>query len=275
MDCGSLSYCASGGTGRTSVGNQEFPEDLDDDADGFGQIEKGGTGDFQLITGAPTSAIGSGDTLIQTVADGTSGEVEETYLASLGFAFYSTPAIQTMVLNPGDGTEATFTPAYPVASNGPGTFNSPFSVQPDGGGDINLRITAFRPQRKGISGAGEADTIDIGNSLIVIDIPNGPSSGGGASAGPGGCPITAYSESDADLSISGDALLDAQTDFDSSTETDGDGNKTVTFSVNITDCLAKNGSVDTLDSGESLKIDLQFKNNVGDNAAQAFYVRRP
>ncbi len=276
LDCGTLGYCSSGGTGKPSSNSSlSFPDDVDTDSDGFGEITKGGTGDFQLLTGAGTSEIGSGNVLIQTISD-SDGIVEETYVTSLAFAFASTPAMTEMVLNEGDATTATFTPSYPVANNGPGTMNDPFTVAPhSGSGDVILKITAYRPQRKGVEGAGEVDLIDIGNSKIVIDIPNGPSSGGAASQGPGGCPVSSYSESDADLTTSGDTLIDAQPDFDSATENDGDGNKTVTFTVNITDCLAKNGATDTLDSGERLKIDLQFKNDTGDNAAQAFYIDLP
>lgn len=273
LNCGSLTYCSTGGTGAPSSNpGQSFPEDFDTDADGFGTMTKGGTGDFQMITGATGDEIGSGDTLIQTITDDTTSEVEETYITSLAFAFTSTPAIQSMILNDGDASETTYTPSYPIPNGGTGTIQDPFLVQADIGGDVNLTITAYRPQRNGITGAGEAEIMEVGNSLIVIDIPNGPSSGGGATSGPGGCPITSYSETDTDLSISGDTFVDAQGDFDGATETDGDANKTVTFTVNITDCLAKNGSVDTLDSGEKLKIDLQFKNNSGDNAAQAFYI---
>ncbi len=277
IDCGSLTYCAASGTGHPSnTPGESFPEDFDEDADGNGKITKGGTGDFQLITGANTTSIGSGDVLIQTVTDDTTSDVESTYLTALNFAFSSTPAFTTMVVNQGDATEATYTPTYPVANNGQGTATSPFSVQPSvGDGHVHLKITAYRPQRKGITGAGEAALVDIGNSSVVIDLPNAPSSGGGATSGPGNCPPSSYSTTDADLSVSGDVLLDAQADFDSSTDTDGDGNKSVTFTVDITDCLTKNGSTTTLDSGESLKVDLQFKNGTGDNAAQAFYISRP
>ncbi|MCB9030399.1 MAG: hypothetical protein H6619_05050 [Deltaproteobacteria bacterium] len=269
-----LEYCRPGGTGAVLMSSTAFPDDVDTDSDGGGTITKGGTGDFQLKTGVTDADnIGSGDTLTQVVTDSDT-DTETTYIANLDFAFTSTPAISALTLDPAGTNTSLFTEAsYPVSGSGTGTSNSPFSVTTNGSGKVVLGITTYRPERPGITGAGEADLMQIGNSLIVIDIPNAPSSGGTAAQGPGGCAISTYSESDTDLSISGDTLVDAQGDFDGDTETDGDGNKTVTFSVNITDCLATVS--ETLDSGEKLKIDLQFKNSAGDNTAQAFYIAVP
>ena len=51
LDCLGLSYCSAGGTGRALEGGA-FPGDYDVDADGFGAIFRGTTGDFQLGVGA-------------------------------------------------------------------------------------------------------------------------------------------------------------------------------------------------------------------------------
>ncbi|MFN9960246.1 MAG: hypothetical protein ACK55I_44755, partial [bacterium] len=92
LDCGTLSYCSSGGTGQAN--NQPFPGTaggaFDSDSDGLGTITKGGTGDFQLQTKATSAAIGAGDTLIErvTAADGTERQIPGV----LNFVFNSTPA---------------------------------------------------------------------------------------------------------------------------------------------------------------------------------------
>jgi hypothetical protein len=50
---------------------------------------------------------------------------------------------------------------------------------------------------------------------------------------------------------------------------------TYSFTIDLTDCLAGNpGGAIAWNSGEALFVDLQFRSEYGDNAAQKFCVRR-
>lgn len=259
LDCGSLSYCNTGGTG-TSQG-QPFPENFDSDFDGKGTITPGGTGDFQLTTGASKTSIGAGDILIEEVdnGDGTTTSIP----AMLSFIFNTTPAVASLVMG-----STTFTPVYPATESMQGTANNPWTAP--AGWDKKLVITAYRPQREGISGAGEGALVDIGNSRISIDIPNGPCTGSGGCSGQntGRCSTSSYTESDSNLSIEGEGLKDNRADQD--TDTANPTANQVSFTVDLSTCIS-----DSWDSGEKLAIDLQFSNSVGDNAAQKFYIQLP
>ncbi|RME61467.1 MAG: hypothetical protein D6780_01650, partial [Candidatus Dadabacteria bacterium] len=273
LDCGTLNYCSAGGTGKKLEDGSDFPGTAgganDSDGDGLGEITKGSTNDFQLQTGASSSDISAGDTITQIVT--TSDGKETTYTASLQFVFYSTPAVKSIVFNEGDASEKTFTPTYPVSEGDEGTTSNPIQVSADASGNITMKITVYRPQRPGITAAGEASVMDIGNSLISIDIPNAPSDGSSSGNGPGGCPVTSYTESDPDLEISGEKLQDTAGDYDSSS-TDSDGNTTVTFTVDLTSCLAS--ASETFDVGEKVSLDIAFSSTAGDNAAQKIWLER-
>lgn len=259
LDCGALSYCSAGGTG-SNLG-QPFPENFDTDADGLGTITEGPTGDFQLTTGASKTSIGAGDVLIQEVdnGDGTSTRVP----AMLNFVFNTTPAVSSLVMG-----STNYTPVYPATEGMAGSANNPW-VAPVGWDQI-LTITAYRPQRPGISGAGEGAFVDVGNSKISIDIPNLPCTGSGGCSGQNTsrCTGSSYSETDDALAIEGEGLKDLRGDQD--TDTSAPEANRVTFSVDLSTCISA-----TWNSGEKLAIDLQFSNDVGDNAAQKFYIQLP
>ena len=261
LDCGALAYCSTGGTG-SNLG-QPFPDNFDGDSDGKGTITPGGTGDFQLTTGASKASIGAGDILIEEVdnGDGTT----TTIPAMLNFIFNTTPAVASLTMG-----STTVTPVYPASAGMQGTANNPWTAPP--GWDKRLVVTAYRPQRPGISAAGEGDLVDIGNSTISIDIPNNPcvASGGGGCSGQntGRCGASSYSEADANLTQEGESLKDGRADQD--TDTANPTSNQVTFTVDLSTCTSE-----TWDSGEKLGIDLQFSNDVGDNAAQKFYIALP
>jgi len=264
LDCGGLSYCSKGGTGRAlsggpSVSAPRFPDDFDSDNDGFGTLTRGTTGDFQLFTGAGTDAIGSGNTFIYRV---TSGGVETQVPAILNYIFSTTPALQSYSTGAGSGTIA-----YPVSSGSPGTMNNPIQVP---SGDGKLTMTYWRPQRKAIAGSGEGDSwVDIGKLRYTADIPNGPQGSGpgaGPSPGPGNCKPASYSTTDTNLSVAGDGVVDAASDRPS------DPANTLTFTVDLDACLAAFGLA--WGSGQSLKVDIQARSEFGDNAAQAVFFKR-
>jgi hypothetical protein len=264
LDCGTLSYCASGGTGENN--NQPFPGTaggtFDPDSDGFGTITRGGTGDFQLQTKATSAAIGAGDTLIErvTAADGSERQIPGV----LNFVFNSTPAIKSLTVNSGaeQTIDYTATPRLGSRQN---------CIQAPAAGDVVLNITGWRPQRPGVSAAGEAAFVDIGKSLITIDIPNGPVQGGAPGGnGPGNCAGSAYSvTSDTNLTITGEGLQDSKADIDAV------NTNTYNFTIDLSACLnnAPGGAINWPANSE-LYVDLQFRSKDGDNAAQKFCVAR-
>ena len=136
-----------------------------------------------------------------------------------------------------------------------------------------LNITGWRPQRSGVPSAGEAQFVDIGRSIITIDIPNGPVSvgaPGGGSSGPGNCLSSAYSiPGDTNLTIVSDGIQDGKND------SNADSSNTYNFTVDLTSCLnnARSGAINWPANSE-LYIDLQFRSKDGDNAAQKFCVAR-
>jgi hypothetical protein len=266
LDCGTLSYCTAGGTGQSN--NQSFPGAaggaFDADSDGFGTITRGPTGDFQLQTKATSAAIGAGDTMIQrvTAADGSERQVPGV----LNFVFNSTPALKTIAVNGGaeQAIDYAATPRLGSRQN---------CIQAPAGGDVTLTITGWRPQRPGVATAGEGEFVDIGRSLITVDIPNGPvavGSGAPGSNGPGNCVSSAYSvPSDPNLTVTANGLQDGKADV-SAVNTN-----TYSFTVDVSACLnAASGGAISWPANNELYIDLQFRSKDGDNAAQKFCVVR-
>ncbi|MBI4898137.1 MAG: hypothetical protein HY827_07200 [Actinobacteria bacterium] len=252
LDCGGLTYCSAGGTGTTLEGNNPFPGCCDADGNGFGTITPGSTNDFQLHPGANAADIGSGDSFIEHVtSDG-----KETQLPGvLNYIFSTTPALKTWSTTAGSGS-----PTYPVGPNDVGTPGNPIPVA--AGGDAIATLTFWRPQRKAIDGSGEGSGwVDIGRLRYTADVPNGPSGGSPSSVrGPGNCAASTYTTSDPNLTLSG------QSPQDTADDSPADPANTLTFAVNLTQCLAAAGI--TWNSGESLGVDIQAVSEFGDNAAQ-------
>ena len=255
LDCGGLTYCAAGGTGTTIEGNKPFPGCCDTDGDGFGTITAGTTGDFQLHPGANAAAIGSGDSFIEHV---TSGGTESQLPGMLNYIFSTTPALKTWSTTAGSGT-----PAYPVGPNEVGTQNNPIPVASSG--DAIATLTYWRPQRKAIEGSGEGSGwVDIGRLRYTADVPNAPAVNGQSasipSKGPGNCAASTYTTADPHLTLVGASPQDIADD------SPADPANTLTFAVNLTQCLAASGI--TWNSGETLSVDIQAVSEFGDNAAQ-------
>lgn len=263
LDCGSLGYCSSGGTGTYS--NVAFPGSAggtyDSDSDGYGTMSRGGSGDFQLKTNATSSSISAGDAFIEHVTDTSS--VESLIPGMLNFVFYSTPALKSIAVNSGSATTIDYT-ATPVL----GSMNNCLSAPATG--TVTLSIVGWRPQRAGVSGAGEAAYVDIGLSSINADIPNGACSGGTcAPQGPGHCKGTAFTTTDTNLATATEGLTDNKADQDA------DSSNTYSFTLDLTACLAaaSSGAV-SWNASETISIDLQFQSRDGDNAAQKFCITR-
>ena len=266
LDCGGLSYCSKGGTG-IAMGNggnpdpaNAFPDAFDSDGDGFGLLKAGSTGDFQLLTGATAAEIGSGDAFVERV---TRGGAESEIPGILNYVFSTTPALRSWTEGATSGTVT-----YPVPAGGAGTAANPVPVSATG--DVIVAMTFWRPQRKAIPGSGEgSDWVDIGRLRYTADVPNAPvAAGPGApgARGPGNCAASAYSTADPNLKVGGDGVEDSSADRPSNPA------NTLTFSVNLTRCLAAAG-VAWL-SGETLQVDIQARSSFGDNAAQKVSFRR-
>lgn len=153
-----LRYCSAGGTGRVEVppnsgSRVPWPGDpggrFDPDGDGMGTLDPVQDGpdfrNFGLDHGANSSEIGTGDTLILRLSDGTQlTDVQQ-------FIFATTPALASFVDEAGNRT----TVSYPVAPGAPGTTGNGFPVAdgPDAGTDVEITITQWPPQRRPTSEA--------------------------------------------------------------------------------------------------------------------------
>jgi len=253
LDCNGLSYCSLGGTGH--VGTTAFP-DPTNNVGGLGVLTAGPTGDLQLLTGATSSQIGSGNTMTATV---TTAGVTTQIPAMLNFVFITTPALTSW----SDGTN-TGSISYP-ATGGPGTPSNPIPVTPNASGQGEVSLTFWRPQRRGIPAAGEATLMDIGNLTYTADIPNGAFTGstGSSVSGPGNCNVSSYSTSDPNLQVGSDGVDDQAADQAAN------GANTLTFTVNLSTCFTSAGM--SISSGETVGVDIQARSTGGDNAAQKVY----
>lgn len=263
LDCNGLTYCSAGGTGHNlSTGSfnnpPSFPDPGNSDAAGNGYITAGSTGDFQLLTGATSSQIGSGDALTEIV---TSGGAQTELPGVLNFAFISTPALTSVVA---DGKTQTVN--YPVGQSDPGTMNTPFIVS--GSGDVTATMTFWRPQRRAIESAGEGTGfMDIGKLTYVADVGGPAPQGSFSTVAPSMCPVSSYTAGSADLQIGTEGVDDLQVDRAA------DPANSLTFTVNLTSCLAAKGL--TWSSGETLGVDIQARSLYSDNSAQKIYFKRP
>lgn len=254
LNCYGRTYCTLGGTGRNMSTGGTFPDPRSVDANGFGYMTVGSTGDFQLATGATTAAISAGDTFMENVYTGT--RVDHVP-GVLGFYFVSTPAVTELSAGSADPVAV----SYPAAEGSPGTASNPFAVPSSG--DVVVKLTFWRPQREPVAGAEGPGYIDAGRLQYVIDVPNAP---GGAGSGPGMCSASSYTPDDDELRVSGDSVVDQAPDRPA------DPANELTVSINLTRCLATRGL--PWNSGQSLSVDVMAMTANGDNASQKLHFRR-
>lgn len=265
LDCGSLEYCSAGGVGRGKEpypDGLEFPEDVDSDGDGEGTLTAGSTGDFQLACFSDAEAgyaasekIAAGDVYIQRYTD-SNGKVVEVP-GMLNFVFHTNPAVKSV-----ETGVRTYTPSYPVSAGGEGSIGNCFHVPETG--DVSITITGWRPQRKGITSAGEAELMDMGNLRIIANIPSGPCPsgfGGSCEQGPGVCGGSFFTTSDPNLTVVSDGLQDSLGD------TPADPSNTFTYTFNLSGCIESVSGV-SWDPGEEVRLPFQMMNVYGDNTVQ-------
>ena len=241
---GGLVYCTKGGTGMVSPDEEipwglEFPECCDEDNDGFGEMVPGtspGSG-FGLVPFAGSDQIGPGDLFLQHV---TTGGTTETYTGTLQYVFVTTPAL--ISYDDGQGNSASIGSGidYPVDDGGPGTRGNPFPVKANANGNVKIEFELWRPQRRPIPpedpGTPEdPNWIDIGGLDYGALAPDASwrFCGGGS-----------LSSADPNLRLTEGGFRE-ESDQDGFRDRRGDEpadpSEKITFTVNVTKCLAERG----------------------------------
>jgi hypothetical protein len=239
---GGLSYCTRGGTGQALVAGSmpatfdPFPACCDPDGNGLGTLSNNSPnpppGALFLYPHATTSQIGTGDVLIQRV---TSNGVSTDTPTMLPYIFATAPALVSY--DDGQGNTATIN--YPVSTHGPGTPGNAFPVAAAPNGDVALKLTFWRPQRRSIP--PEAGTwTDMGKLSYSADVQ----SVGASELSPLNrlCPQGAYSDNDPNLSPP--ETLDAGNRggvTDLAPDQPANPAHTITYTLNLTQCLAALG----------------------------------
>ena len=244
---GGLSYCTRGGMGRGfGQGSPPFPACCDPDGDGFGTLPNnspdfGDPGFFFSSPRATTAEIGTGDVLVQRV---TAGGTENQFVTLLPFVFATVPAL----ISYDDGMGNSTTIDYPVPEStpfpgNPGSRENPFPVRARPGGDVQVTMKFWRPQRRPIP-PEPGDWIDMGGLTYAAKTH--------FTAQPG-CPQSAFSESDPNLAPTESALPDGGL-VDLAADQPANPANTFTLTINLTDCRANHG--ESFDPGE--RVDMSF-----------------
>jgi hypothetical protein len=252
LDCGTLVYCSTAGTGRLDPGNvlrsaaQPFPECCDPDGDGFGSLTLWSGGSqvesMHLWHGSTTDQIRAGDVLIlRATVNGNPSE----FASSVGYVFSTLSAPASYSDGQGDAS------AFSYSSDPPA---GPPNIRPGPDGRLALTFAMWRPQRPRIAGEpGDSEWIDVGNLQygVAVDPPNR------AGQVPNFCPRGTVSTADFDLSLmpsspwsgpypNGAGLEDHSADQPSNTE------NTFAYGVDVTGCLAAAGL--SVSPGERLRV---------------------
>lgn len=249
LDCGGLTYCSLGGTGRTTnvPTERKFPECCDSDGDGHGTLRPTVVGPdfvgFHLAHGAASSQIGTGDTLILRLANGG----QETQLTDTQqFIFATVPALASYV----DETGARTTIAYPVGPGDPGAQPGnglPVVDGPDADADVEITVALWRPQRRPTSEQECAqppapdcvatEWIDVGGLDYAAATKEGVERFDGSS---GWCPQDAFRSDDPSLSPGfGDPEGGGFRDL--APARPANPANTFTYMLNVTKCLKQFG----------------------------------
>jgi hypothetical protein len=296
LNCNGLTFCSLGGTGQAvleglpqngpSLSTVPFPSGALDAADGFGELVgpaapggvvgalANGGHEFSLNPNATSEQIGSGDVVTELV---TEGGVTSQLPTTIDFVFNTVPAIASYSDTVGDAGSIT----YPDSSN-LGTMSNPLKVAAGANGDVTVTFTVYRPQRQGVSGAGEPTFMDIGHLAYELDSAIAPAPGSttvGSTVAPQ-CPASSYSNPSPTLSLEnggsgehspppGDGAM-----VDSAEDAPANPANTISFTVDLTQCLAAKG-VTSFAVGQSIQFDLSANSqSSSDHANQTFAVVR-
>jgi hypothetical protein len=229
LDCGGLVYCSAGGTGMHMDGlphvtgdwlnRQPFPACCDSNGDGFGSFdltaERHGI-NLYLAPRATADQIRTGDVLVAHITN--KDLSHEDLVGTLGPVFATVPALASY-------TDAlgTHEVHYPITQN----INLPVAAGPTG--DVKVRLTFWRPQRRAIPEevtASGSKWIDMGGLSYTAGVwPSQPY-----------CPSSAYSDPDPSLTVSDRGIL-----IDSARDQPADPRNTFSYTLNLTQCFAVGG----------------------------------
>jgi hypothetical protein len=264
LDCGALTYCSAGGTGRYKATPstpfataQAFPGPpggpLDPDGDGFGSLldtgPSPGASDFhgtQLFPGTTPDRIHPGDVLIERATrDGVPVETA----VSQGLIISTFPALAQFNDGQGDSGDLSY----------PRDELTPVPVRANPSGDVVVKLTFWRPQRLPTASETAPDGwVDMGHlNHLATPQEAGPSSTSTPGLVPSACPASSYSEIGPNLTplpaeagkINAYHLKDREEVLDQATPTPSElaanPNKrfanTFSYTLNLTDCLASYG----------------------------------
>lgn len=240
LDCGGLSWCSPGGTGRLEVagGPGSLGPPFPDGTNTVMPLSGSGGTEFRLRPGAGVNEIKAGDTLVTSLADGT----QKT--GALGFVFATVPAIRSWSLSSGAGA----TVSYPVPGGTPGTRQNPIAVSPGPDGRRLLTLEFWRPQRHSIAGAEKSGYIDIGHLVYQANFPLSSSAAGTSPT----CPSSTVTTTSSELSAnSGNGVTGL---VDSSNDRPSDASRMLNLTVDLDACASARGG--SLAAGQLVNFDL-------------------
>ena len=246
LNCRGLVYCSAGGTGKRDrqtylpaldPNPEPFPECCDPDGDGFGSLDPN-PGHILLQTNAGADEIRGGDVLI---VEGTKPGGEQDELVSALETVFDTPPAPASYT---DELGVTHDIPYPYTN-----ASLPVVDGPDPGSDVSVTFHVWRPQRRPLPEElppGGGDWIDIGGLQYHVRGQSGTSF----------CPQGSYSESDPSLTLGlgteGSTHGPVQVPMltDSAPDRPANPANTFSFTLNLTQCLAAEGS--SFNPGEGL-----------------------
>lgn len=290
LDCGGLSYCSAGGTGQLQTNpspnapKQPFPSCCDPSNSGFGNLRgpsalglgvDGNANNWGFFYPTATSSqVGSGDAFVLNV---TSGGAVTQIPATLAFVFDTVPALASY----DDGAGNSGAIAYPASASAPGTVGNPIPVSANSSGNVVLAMRYWRPQRKGIAGAGEAASMDIGHLQYTVD-PTSLAQAADAAANPGTPPsghpyaasCSAGSLSTADPNLTITTSGPGGYAVDSSIDQPSNPGNLLSLTVDLTKCVTDAGASGfPVGTQGALGLKAQAPSS-GDHAVQNVYFKR-
>jgi hypothetical protein len=240
LDCGGanqstpraegLIYCSRGGTGKAQQrdgNNPPFPDAFDPDGNGMGNLTPSPSGEGNtlfLLHGATAAQIGTGDVLVQRI---THNGIQTQTTETVQYIFATDPALVSY--DDGHGGSATI--PYPVPWGAPGTVEgNGFPVTAGPNGHVVVRLTFWRPQRAPIP-PETAPWIDIGHLSYGVNISE--------TGDP--CPASSLSNPSPSLVATPAYAPEGGMLTDQADDRPADPANTLSFTVDLTGCLAANG----------------------------------
>ena len=258
LDCGALSYCSVGGTGRliptppaTPIFDtaQGFPRPCcDADGDGMGSLTKAGNQAFdfatQIFPGTTPDLIHPGDVLIVRA---TQDSAPVSAAASLGLIFTGFPALAKYDDGQGNANATPLT--YPFDGHQYEHLQVP--VRANSSGDVVVNMIFWRPQRLRLATEpGTEKWMDVGGMNHFAAASDVPFSAQPPAPGtpPGACPSSSYSNVGANLSpeppgqlLGAYHLKDLSADRPTNRAAAFADQNTFSYTLNLTNCLAAYG----------------------------------